>query len=153
MRIPTTLILALGVLLLQVAARAQSLVTQEEFRAEQHAPPLPAIKALPVAGAPRIDVQAPAQGGSVVAPFEIRLKLVADDGARILPETLRILYGALGLDITSRVLKQAEYKDNVLRIDRANVPVGKHRLIVKVRDSLQREGQLELTLVVVDKAA
>ena len=153
MAMATVMAMAL-VLLCSAAAGAQSLVSPDEMRLEEAAlagaPPRVMMKALPPAGVPAIAVQAPTGATALVAPFEIRIRFVPQDDARIDPDSFKVLYGMLGLDITSRVLKLAQFQDNVLRIEKADIPAGKHRLTLKIKDSKQREGQVELAVVVRD---
>lgn len=136
---------------------AQSLVSAEELRAElaaQAAPSKPVVRAksLPQPGAPRIEIQSPdTLGGSLTAPFEIRVHFTPESGAQIVPDSFRVLYGVLGVDITARVMKYGTLKDNLLRIEHANIPPGRHRLSIRIRDSEQREGQADLAFVVQDK--
>lgn len=152
-RILFTFMLAL---LQPLTATAQILISMEELRNEQAAlakgEPEMHMKALPMLKAPRIDILSPnAQVGPLVAPFEIRVKFAAEDGAQIIVESFKVLYGMLSVDITARVMKYGEFKDNVLRIEKANIPAGRHRLTLKIKDSEQREAQSELTLVVQEK--
>ena len=143
-------------LLPPLTANAQSLISMDELRNEQAAQAKGGaemrMKALPVAKAPRIDILSPnAQGATLVAPFEIRVKFAAEDGAQIVAESFKVLYGMLSVDITARVMKYGEFRDNTLRIEKANIPAGRHRLTLKIKDSEQREAQSELTLVVQEK--
>lgn len=143
-----------GICVLLQPAYGQDLITAEEVQREQAAQtqaerePVRRTRSLPVPGTPKIEVLSPNVAGAVHSPFEIRLKFVPENGTQIVVDSFKVLYGVFGLDITSRVMKLAEFSNNTLRIDRANIPPGKHRLLLRIKDSQHREGQQELTVVV-----
>lgn len=140
-------------LLSQANAYAFDLVTEAEYQHEIAAAQANGVRevrrrAVPVPGAPHIEVLAPDTQGSVAPPFDIRLKFVAENGAQIVADSFKVLYGMFGLDITQRVMQAARFENNVLRIEKANIPSGKHRLTLKIMDNQQREAQQELSVLV-----
>lgn len=123
-------------------ARAPWLITAAEWRQERATPAPPSPKFSPAPGAPKLELLQPRPGPETLAsPFDIQLRWNAEGEARIEPQTLRIRYGWMGLDITQRVLAQAEVTSEGLRIRKAALPSGEHKLSVEIADSLQRVGQ------------
>lgn len=139
-------------LLSQASAYAFDLITEAEYRQEMAAQANGVReirrRALPAPGAPRIEVLAPNTQGSVAPPFDIRVKFVPENGAQIVADSFKVLYGMFAIDITQRVMQAARFENNVLRIEKANIPAGKHRLTLKIMDNQQREAQQELSVVV-----
>lgn len=139
-------------LLSQTSAYAFDLITEAEYQheiaAQANGVREVRRRAAPAPGAPHIEVLAPDTQGSVTPPFDIRVKFVAENGAQIVTDSFKVLYGMFGLDITQRVMQAARYENNVLRIEKANIPAGKHRLTLKIMDNQQREAQQELSVLV-----
>jgi len=140
---------AAGATLAQAQAHGPWLISEAELRQERAtpAPPSPKFSASP--GAPRLELLQPKPGPDTLAsPFDIQLRWNAEGEARIEPQTLRIRYGWMGLDITQRVLAQAEVTAEGLRIRKAALPNGEHKLAVEIADSLQRVGRRQFEVKV-----
>jgi len=105
-------------------------------------PPMLSAKAL----APAIDVLKPQTGSDmkVKAPFAIEVQFKSQPDAGIVPSTFRVLYGALKLDITSRVTKFVTVNEQGFNLENAQIPAGKHRLTLQVQDEKQRIVEREL---------
>ena len=71
---------------------------------------------------------------SIKSPISIELKFEKKD-APILPETFRALYGALKLDVTKRILKEATIDSRYLKVDNAKLPKGRHTFVVQIADA------------------
>lgn len=84
----------------------------------------------------------------VKAPFDIVVSFAASDGARIDPASFKVLYGFFRMDITSRVMQQAKVSGDGVVISHANIPSGKHQLLLNVTDSMNRTGEAEIQIVV-----
>ena len=108
----------------------------------------PVARAAPAPGAPRIEVRSPARLEGLKAPFPIHLEFRAREGAEVLPSTFRVYYGLLKLDITDRVLQRARVDKNGIVIEEAAIPAGSHRLLLQIKDSLDRVGETALSLQV-----
>lgn len=131
------------------AAGGQFLISDAEWQQEQATPEPPRPKFSPTPGAPRLELLQPKPGPETLAsPFDIQLRWNAEGEARIEPQTLRIRYGWMGLDITQRVLAQAEVTSEGLRIRKAALPSGEHKLAVEIADSLQRVGRRQFEVKV-----
>ncbi|MFC0168156.1 hypothetical protein ACFFKC_08695 [Pseudoduganella danionis] len=147
-----TTLLFLSVLSLPVwAASDEPLITLAESQAEQGRlnQSILVAKSVPQPGAPQINLLEPVDPGNiVVTPFPVRLQFSTEGGANVIPSSLRVYYGAFGINITDRLLKRARFENNELRIDSAEVPSGKHRLLVSIVDSHNRSTEKLLTLIV-----
>lgn len=129
---------------------AIQLVTPQEMALEAKLPELPAAKSIsiPAANAPIIQLLAPNLMESVATPFPIQLRFQAAGDARIVPETFKVLWGRLGIDITKRVLEKSPVSESGLRLSNAKVPSGTHRLKISIADDKNRIGELAVTLEV-----
>jgi hypothetical protein len=102
---------------------------------------------------PVITVEAPtALDAMLIGPVQIAVRWSAQNPASINLESLRIKYklGFATKDITKTVLA-AMRESSGSRLDaeglfvpNANLPPGRHRLVVELSDSLQRRSQAEL---------
>ena len=130
-------------------AATEPLITADESAREQRRLDAPvAVARLRAAGAPRIDVVAPDLDAPVAAPVSFRIRFVADSPATIDPASLKVYYGAFRIDITERLLKQAQIVGDTLELADAKIPAGTHRLLVKVKDTLDHVGERLITLTV-----
>ena len=90
------------------------------------------------ADAPIIELRSPALGIPLTMPVRIEMKFRAVAPATIRPETFRVRYGVLRLDITDRLRGAAKVLSDGIEVEQAILPKGSHRLFVEVRDSLDR---------------
>jgi len=141
-------------------AAAFSLVSDEDLAAEQRFEALRAnapdrgTRALEApaspASMPRITLISPQPGASaVVSPLRIELAFATSADARILPDSLRVRYGLLKIDITERLRPYAMVTDRGLVAENAAVPVGTHRLFLQISDTAGRTAvsQMQFTVV------
>lgn len=105
-------------------------------------------RAVPAPGAPVIEVRSPTALADLKAPFPIEVAFRTSDGAEALPTTFRVFYGRLRLDITDRVLQKVHVGKEGVVIDEAEIPAGSHRLLLQVRDSRDRTGEMSLSFTV-----
>ena len=105
-------------------------------------------RAVPAPGAPVIEVRSPTALAGLKAPFPINVAFKTSDGAEALPGTFKVFYGRLRLDITDRVLQKVHVGREGVVIDEADIPAGSHRLLLQVRDSRDRIGEMVLTFTV-----
>ena len=99
---------------------------------------------------PQIDIlkPEPAADLKVKAPFAISVQFKAQPDAAIDPASFKVLYGAFKLDITSRITKFVKVAKEGFSMDNAQIPAGKHRLILQVQDELKRVAERELKVEV-----
>lgn len=107
----------------------------------------------PRAVVPQIDILKPEPTADlkVAAPFAIQVQFRGQADAAIVPESFKVLYGALKLDITSRITKYVKVTAEGFTMDDARIPPGKHRLVLQIQDSKQRTVERELRVEVVTK--
>jgi hypothetical protein len=136
----------------QVSAAAEGwLITPTEaiaFQGEEGFNAPPALR--PRAVVPLINIlkPEPAPGLKVKAPFAIAVQFVGQADSPIDPATFQVLYGALKLDITSRITKFVKVTKEGFSLENAQIPAGKHRLTLQVQDEKQRLAERELRLEV-----
>ena len=70
------------------------------------------------------------------------------EGAEIDLDTLEIKYGALGLNVTNRVIKHAEVTERGIRSEGAMLPTGKHKLTVYIGDNIGRISKRRFTFTI-----
>ena len=129
-------------------AQAQMLVTEAEAAAARSAPEAPATRSLRMPDAPRINVLTPDLTGPVSSPTRIQLKFEPTAPAAILPESFRVRYGTLRLDITARITAVSKVSPEGLDVAEAALPKGSHRLFLEIQDSQGRTGERLLQFVV-----
>lgn len=128
----------------------QEAVQDAAWGASHPAPPKMRTRGL-APGTPDINVIAPASlKEPLKAPFPIRLAFKAKDGATIKPESFRALYGFLKIDITDRLAGRAKIGPEGIEVDKANIPAGNHRLVLRVSDDRDRDSEVELKFAVVE---
>jgi len=157
-------LLLLPTLALAVAARparAFTLVTPEEAAANLAAErpglsrsflptvPAPEPRGLNTGDLPRIEVVRPQEAGTLPSPLTIVLRFGAAPGAQVDPASFRARYGALGLDITSRLLPYARLDASGLTAENATLPSGSHRIRVQIADTNGRIGERTFRFTVV----
>jgi hypothetical protein len=100
--------------------------------------------------APTIDIlqPLPTQELKVKAPFAISVKFKNLSDAEINPTTFKVLYGTFKVDITSRLSKFVKISKDGFNLDNAQIPSGKHRLILQIQDEKQRVAERELKVEV-----
>ena len=99
---------------------------------------------------PQIDILKPevVNDLKVKAPFAISVLFKSQSDAAIDPSTFKVMYGALRFDITSRITKFVTVTPTGFSLDKAQIPPGKHRLILQVQDDKQRVAERELRVEV-----
>ena len=125
---------------LSAYAAQPMLVSEQEMADSDKAPASLTAKFVPDKDAPRIEVIAPNLTVPVTSPTPVQLIFEATPPTTVKPETFRVLYGALQIDITQRLLSSARLTAQNLSVDEASLPAGKHRLHLSVEDSLGRKG-------------
>jgi hypothetical protein len=79
----------------------------------------------------------------------MRFRFQAADGTSIRPETFKVRYGSLRIDITARITGSTEVTEEGLEISQAALPKGKHKIILAVEDGVGRinERQLQFEII------
>lgn len=131
------------------AAARFDLVTAEDAQREARAAdaaagaaPVPRTRGVPQppgpGAAPVIEVVAPAGDATVNSPLRLEVKFRPAPGARIVPDSFRLLYGLLKIDLTARLQRQARLSEGGVVVEGAVVPQGTHRLLLRVADDQGR---------------
>ncbi len=76
------------------------------------------------------------------------MQFVGQADAPIDPATFQVCYGALKVDITSRITRFVKVTTDGFSLDNAQIPAGKHRLRLQVQDEKQRLAERELRVEV-----
>jgi len=133
-----------------MSASAIDLVTPDEARRSQQAPPVvEAQSSAPDPMAPLIAVVDP-QGidKALKNPFRMEIDFKTQAGARLDFSTFKAYYGAFKIDITQRLTAFVKVTKDGFSLDSANIPSGRHRLTLQVMDEKQRLAERELRLEV-----
>ena len=119
---------------------AQLLVSIEEMNASNNATPPFKAKSIAPKDAPIIELSAPKLSTSVSSPTAIELKFQPTPPSAVKPETFKVLYGSFEIDITKRILNVAKVTESGVFVQEANLPKGKHKLLMVVEDTAGRRG-------------
>jgi hypothetical protein len=125
---------------------AVQLVTNEEMLKSQKAVPVAEANATPLDPlAPQITLVDPDSADKAIKnPFKMEVLFKPQDGASVDFKSFQALYGGLKLDITERLLKEAVKTPTGLRLANVTVPSGKHRILLRIRDSQNRLAEKEI---------
>ena len=125
------------------------LVTEEELQASMAAPEPLYPRFTPEPGAPRILVETPKLNPALPSPIAMKLRFQAADGTSIRPETFKVRYGSLRIDITARITGSTTVTAEGLEISQAALPKGKHKIVIAVEDAVGRlnERQLQFEII------
>ncbi|MBM3363503.1 MAG: hypothetical protein FJY42_12720 [Betaproteobacteria bacterium] len=138
-------------LMLALPAWSQSswLVTPEEAQAARDAGDIIIVarSTLPQ-GAPRIEVVAPDLSRPVQVPARIEVRFTGGGSSEARPETFKALYGAFRLDITQRLLKFAKVTKEGIVVSEAELPSGRHQLLLTMTDTQGRQIQQTVSFTV-----
>jgi hypothetical protein len=128
------------------AAPLQLLTPKQAAQPNQAHSKLPPI-AIKDAGSPDIRFETPRPGTATSAPFAVKVKFVAADGAKIRPETLKIqVLKVVPISLNSMVKPYVSAAG--INIPEATIPAGKYDVRVVVADTKGREGEAVGTWVV-----
>ena len=119
-----------------------------DFKGEEGFNDQPALR--PRAVVPLIDILKPELVADlkVKVPFAIAVQFKGQQDSPIDPATFKVMYGALKIDITSRVIKLVTVTKDGFSLDNARIPPGRHRLTLQVLDEKQRVAERELRIEV-----
>jgi hypothetical protein len=122
------------------ACSAQMLVSVDEMNASNNASPPFRAKSVAPKDAPIIELSAPKLSIPVSSPTPIELKFQPTPPSAVKPETFKVLYGSFEIDITKRILNVAKVTESGVFVQEANLPKGKHKLLMVVEDTAGRRG-------------
>lgn len=95
---------------------------------------------------PAIEILLPQIGADrkVATAFPISVRFRSQADAAMVPSTLKVLYGASRVDITSRIVKPGQVTPEGFTSAQVQVPRGKHLLVFQIEDERQRMAEVEL---------
>ncbi|MBU3671029.1 MAG: hypothetical protein FGM43_00675 [Sinobacteraceae bacterium] len=120
------------------------LVTEAEMQASLAAPEPLFPRFTPEPGAPRILVDAPKVNTSVTSPTTLKLRFEPESGTTIRPETFKVKYGSLRIDITARITGSTAVTEQGFAVDKAALPKGRHTLVIAIEDGVGRLSERQL---------
>jgi len=133
------------------AVLAESWVTAEDVAREAEflaipAPPRTKLRSMPVTDPdlPQIEVLRPNPLDNVRPPFGVELRFAARPGTAIDPDSLKVVYGFLGIDLTDRIRRSATVTPAGLLADNVEIPRGEHRLTIRIPEVRGRTGEKEI---------
>lgn len=96
--------------------------------------------------APAIEILQPRPGAErkVATSFPISVRFRSQADAAMVPSTLKVLYGANRIDITSRIVKPGQVTPQGFTSAQVQVPPGRHLLVFQIEDERQRVAEVEL---------
>ena len=122
------------------AFAGQPLVSIEEMNSSNNAMPPFTAKSIAPKDAPLIELSSPKLPALVNSPTPIELKFQSTPPSTVKPETFKVLYGSFEIDITKRILSVAKVTESGVSVQEANLPKGKHKLLMVVEDTAGRRG-------------
>jgi hypothetical protein len=96
---------------------------------------------------PQIRILSPALGKLLTGPLDIDLQFVPTGSAPIRPDTFRVCYiGLITMDLTKRITDRVTVSEKGLRVTGAQLPHGRHHLLLLIADQRGRLGRREAVL-------
>lgn len=135
-----TSVLAWGLCASVFHVQAFDLVSAQEMQASLGAAEPLTAKTAAVPGAPQIEIVHPRLDTPVVSPTAIQLMFVPAASSVVRPETFKVLYGRLRIDITQRLINAAKVTAEGINVKEASLPKGSHRLLISIEDLQGRQG-------------
>ena len=120
------------------------MVSLQDMQASQAAPEPLSVKSAISPGAPTIEVVSPRLNAPISSPTSIELLFQTSTSSAVRPETFRVFYGRLRLDITQRLLNTTRITAQGITVKDASLPKGSHRLLLSIEDTEGRLGQKTL---------
>ena len=127
-------------------ASAIQLVTKEEMLRSQKAAPVLEANATPQDPlAPQITLVDPESADKAIKnPFKMEVQFKPQEGAAVDIKSFQAFYGSLKLDITERLMKEAVRTATGIKLVNVTVPSGKHRILLRIKDSQNRLAEKEI---------
>ena len=148
MRFISLCLMTLGLTYLSLA-HAIELVTPEEALSSQRAAMLEADLTAPAPLAPTIQLIDPeGLDKPLKNPFRMEVLFKPQQGALLDFTTFKAYYGTFKIDITQRLLKEAVKTPSSIRLANVDVPSGRHKLLISIKDNLGHTSVKEITFKV-----
>jgi len=96
---------------------------------------------------PQIRILAPPLGRPLTAPLDMDIQFVPTSSAPIRPDSFRVCYvGLVTMDLTKRMTDRVAISEKGLHVTGAQLPRGRHRLLLLIADERGRLGRREAVL-------
>jgi hypothetical protein len=96
---------------------------------------------------PQIRIVAPPLGRPLTAPLDIDIQFVPAGSAPIRPDTFLVCYvGLVTMDLTKRITDRVTVSEKGLHVAGAQLPRGRHHLLLLIADQRGRLGRREAVL-------
>ena len=96
---------------------------------------------------PQIRILAPPLGRPLMAPLDLDVQFVPTSSAPIRPDTFRVCYiGLVTIDLTKRMTDRVTVSEKGLHVTGAQLPRGRHRLLLLIADERGRLGRRDAVL-------
>ncbi len=92
-------------------------------------------------GGPEIVLVNPRILKNIPSPLDIELRFLPNPPSRIVRDSLRVLYGFFGFNITDRMTKHAEVTPSGILAKNAKLPAGSHSITIEISDNRERVGR------------
>ena len=122
---------------LTTPSRAFVLVSPEEVARERLRGEPPRVRGSARGGdfgGPEIVLVNPHSLKNIPSPLDIELRFMPNPPSRIVRDSLRVLYGFFGTNITDRITKHAEVTPSGLLAKNAKLPAGSHSIPIEISD-------------------
>ncbi len=84
---------------------------------------------------PRLRIAVPSSSSfPMPSPLRLKIQFEPEPGSKVVPDSFRLYYGLLRIDLTERVRKVALVTPEGVEIQNASLPPGTHRFIAQVSD-------------------
>jgi len=127
-----------------------TLITPEEAAASASQPMLLTARSVPRPGDPVIEVVSPDINNPIVAPVPIRLRFRIAAPSEPKLDSFRALYGSFRIDITDRLKKRADLTTAGLVLEGADIPSGRHQIVLRLEDTQGRRTERLLQFEIKD---
>jgi hypothetical protein len=124
---------------------AVELVTPDEARSSKQAAMLEAELTVPDPLAPSIQLVDPdGLDKPLKNPFKMEVLFKPQQGAMLDFSSFKAFYGTFKIDITDRLLKEAVKTSSGIRLANVDVPTGRHKLLISIKDNLGHTAAKEI---------
>jgi hypothetical protein len=128
---------------------AFELVSSEEVHKSEEAAMLEMELTVPDALAPQIQVLEPdVLDKPLKNPFKMEVFFKPQNGALLDFSTFKAYYGTFKLDITDRLMKQAVKTASSIRLSNVDIPSGRHKIFISIKDNLGHTAAKEIAFKV-----
>ena len=93
----------------------------------------------------------PGSTESIPSPLDIELRFILKPPSKFVQNSLRVLYGFFGLDVTDRLAKHAQLTAEGILAKNAALPAGSHSITIEISDDRGRVGRKEFSFEIKDK--